>query len=183
MPLLTYEEIENGNSGSASLWNTRFGRIHDLLNGKLDQANLANSAVTEAKIANGAVTSQKLGFEKYTDDNGWLITDLGLVKLATKKRTFVVPQRTQGAGGYVTLDPNMDLNPVGFDEGGFFNTVQMPYMTNLTGAATGNWILIPKDEDGTGILKPNSQVSAFRSAGGTSQSGGEPGAVETWVIF
>lgn len=183
MPLLSYDPMEDGEQASANLWNIRLSAIHDLLNGNIDAANLANNAVTTAKIANGAVTSQKLGFEKYEDDNGWLITDLGLVKLATKKRTFKVPQRAQGSGGYVTFDAGMETDPIGFNKDNPYNVIHMPYMTNLTNAATGNWILIPKDEAGTGVLDPHSQVSAFRSAGGTSQSGGEPGAVETWVIF
>lgn len=182
MGLITYEQIEDGYDASANVFNRRFGKIHDLLNGNIDSANLATGAVHRRNIATGAISSDKLGFEQYTDDNGWLITDLGLVKLATKHRTFKIPKYAQGAGGYVTFDTGMAANPVGFNEAGNYNVIHQPYMTNLTNEASGNWSLMPKDEDMQGKLKPNSQVAASRIRGGTSEAN-EPGAVDTWVIF
>lgn len=181
MPLLSYDNLEDGFDATANIFNQRFGKIHDLLNGNLDAANLANQAVTTPKIADHSIVSSKLGFQQYVDDNGWLITDLGLVKLATKHRTFVVPQRAQGTGGYVTLDAGMDTNPVGFDVNGPYNVIHQVYMSGIS-YSVGPWILQPKDETGGGKLKPNSSASAFRNSGGTSAPN-EPGAIDTWVIF
>jgi len=182
MGLIQYEQMEDDVDATANLWNERFGVLFNEINGNLDAANLKNFAITTPKIAPGAVTSDKLGFEQYIDDNGWLVTDLGLVKLATKHRTFKVPQYPQGGGGYITWDTGMDLNPVGFDENAMYNVIHQPYMTNLTNQASGNWSLMPKDENNQGKLRPNSQVAASRIRGGTSQAN-EPGAVDTWVIF
>ena len=182
MGLINYEQLEDGFDASANLWNERFGVIFKEINGNLDSANLKNGAVTTAKIATGAVTSDKLGFQQYLDDNGWLVTDLGLVKLATKHRTFKVPSYPVDGGGYVTFDTGMALNPVGFNENAAYNVIHQPYMTNLTNQASGNWSLMPKDENNQGKLRPNSQVAASRIRGGKSQAN-EPGAVDTWVIF
>ena len=59
--LLQYEQIEDGFSASANLWNERFAPLYDAINGNLDSQNLKNNAVTEPKIATGAVTASKLG--------------------------------------------------------------------------------------------------------------------------
>lgn len=61
MGLITYEQIEDGFSATANLWNSRFSKIYDLVNGNLDAQNLKNSAVTEPKIASEAVTASKIG--------------------------------------------------------------------------------------------------------------------------
>ena len=181
MPLLNYEEIEDGSSGSASLWNTRFGRIHDLLNGKLNQANLANSAVTTAKIANGAVTTEKLGLEQIIDANGWSVTDLGLVKLAMKRKEFTLPATAVAGSSFAVYGADVNNLPVGFDIDGQYNVIHTPYMLGA-GYPVGPWDLKVKEEDGIGFLKPNTPVVGTRLSGGTSTAG-EPGAVETWVIF
>ena len=60
MGLITYEQIEDGFSATANLWNSRFSKVYDLVNGNLDSQNLANNAVTEPKIASEAVTAPKL---------------------------------------------------------------------------------------------------------------------------
>lgn len=181
MGLINYTQLEDGFTASANLWNERFGQIIDVLNGGVDAENLSLLSVGTEHLQTGSVTSEKLGFTQTTDDNGWLITDLGLVKLATKHRTFTIPQRAQGAGGYVTLDTGMNLNPVGFDENAPYNVMHSPYMSGIT-YSVGPWILYPKDATGSGKLKPGSGASAFRNSGGTSTAG-EPGAIDTWVIF
>jgi len=88
MPLLSYDPMEDGNGASANLWNVRLSAIHDLINGNLDAANLANGAVTTAKIADGAVTSAKISTSKTTDDNGWVVNDLGTFKTYTYTYTI-----------------------------------------------------------------------------------------------
>ncbi len=80
MPLLSYDPMADGDGASANLWNVRLSKIHDLLNGNLDAANLADGAVTTPKIADGAVTSAKIAVNKYIDNNGWSVEDYGSTK-------------------------------------------------------------------------------------------------------
>ena len=182
MGLLSYDPMEDGENASANLWNVRLSAIHDLLNGNIDAANLANNAVTTAKIADGAVTSEKLGFVTYEDANGWTITDIGLVKLATKRRTFTIPSYAQGSGGWTNLDTGMELAPVGFNPAARFNVIHYPYITGLgVNGSSSPWSLTIKEEV-TGILVPGSTPVASRLSGGTSPAG-VLGACESWVIF
>lgn len=88
MPLLSYDPMADGNTASANLWNVRLSKIHDLFNGNLDAANLANGAVTTPKIADGAVTSAKIATSKTTDNNGWVVNDLGTFKTWTYTYTI-----------------------------------------------------------------------------------------------
>lgn len=181
MPLLTYEEIADDADATANVWNVRYGRIHDLLNGRLDQANLANGAVTTAKLANGAVTSAKLGLSQIIDENGWSITDLGLVKLAMKRKDFTLPATAVNGSSFSVFAEGVNNLPVGFDEEGQYNVIHTPYMRGNV-HAVGPWDLKMKEEDGVGYLKPNTPVVGTRLSGGTSTAG-EQGAVETWIIF
>lgn len=104
MPKLGYDPMEDGNTASANLWNVRLSAIHDLLNGNLDAANLANGAVTTPKIADGAVTSSKLDINRYTDDNGWNVTDHGSYKEWSTVITGTPNQLIQsgGCGDFIT---------------------------------------------------------------------------------
>lgn len=181
MGLLAYDPMEDGESASANLWNVRLSAIHDLLNGNIDAANLANNAVTTAKIANGAVTSEKLGFERYEDDNGWMITDLGLVKLATKRKPFTLPATSQNNSKFGEYAAGVNNAPVGFNPSASFNIIHMPYMLGVN-HAVGGWDLKMKEEDGVGFMLPDTPVVGTRLYPGTSASN-EPGVVETWVIF
>ncbi|MGM0386105.1 MAG: hypothetical protein ACQERF_09025 [Actinomycetota bacterium] len=52
--------FESGNTISSAQVNANFDTIYTLVNGLLDDANLANGAVTENKLADGAVTSTKI---------------------------------------------------------------------------------------------------------------------------
>lgn len=61
MGLIQYEQIENGFSATANLWNERFSKVYDLVNGNLDAQNLKNKAVTEAKLDDESVTAPKIG--------------------------------------------------------------------------------------------------------------------------
>ena len=67
MGLLSYDPMEDGDVASGNLWNVRLSAIHDLLNGNIDAANLANNAVTTAKIAENAVTYEKLADDIFGD--------------------------------------------------------------------------------------------------------------------
>lgn len=67
MGLLSYDPMEDGDVASGNLWNVRLSAIHDLLNGNIDAANLANNAVTTAKIAQNAVSYDKLADEIFSD--------------------------------------------------------------------------------------------------------------------
>lgn len=87
MPLLSYDPMEDGTTASANLWNSRISKLHDLVNGNLDAANLANGAVTTSKIADGAVTSAKLNVNMSIDGNGWNVNDYGSYKTYTKRFT------------------------------------------------------------------------------------------------
>lgn len=89
MGLITYEQIEDGYDASANVFNRRFGKIHDLLNGNIDQANIKNNSITRDKIAAGAVTSDKMEMTVYIDDNGWTVTDFGNVKQYSKTLSFI----------------------------------------------------------------------------------------------
>lgn len=181
MGLLAYDPMEDGESASANLWNVRLSAIHDILNGNIDAANLANNAVTTAKIANGAVTSEKLGFERYEDDNGWMITDLGLVKLATKRKPFTLAATAVNGSSFGTYQAGVNNLPVGFNPANSFNIIHMPYMTGVN-HPVGAWDLKMKEEDGVGYMLPDTPVVGTRLHSGTSASN-EPGVVETWVIF
>ncbi len=169
----------DGVDASANLWNSRFALIVNEINGNLDTSNLKDAAVTTAKIAPGAVTSDKLGFTKYTDANGWLITDLGLIKLATKKRTFVIPATPLAAlAQLVTFDTDMSNSPVGFDSNQAFsvnyslslntNEIAYSYMFNA--------------QENTGVLYPGFSLVA-RNITGVARGAGDVGAATTWVVF
>jgi len=172
MGLITITQIEDDTDATANVLNSRFGKIVDEINGHIDSANLSNQAVTEAKIADGAVTSSKLGFEKYTDDNGWLITDLGLVKLATKKRSFTIPTALPGSIGFVSISDN--TAPVGFNPSTSFSVNATPYITN------GNayqWNIVFEESV---QLSPTSLAVYINVSGNTAVG---TGFIETWVIF
>lgn len=98
MPLLSYENLEDGFTASANIFNERFGKIHDLLNGNLDSANLKNGAVTTAKLASQSVTSDKLFVNRYYDDAGWLVSDYGGYKRYTRTGSINITQN--GLYGY-----------------------------------------------------------------------------------
>lgn len=121
--IVNIDPIKSGDSASPNLWNSRFSALTAAINGNIDSDNLRNGAITTEKIANGAVTSNKLGFQQYTDENGWLITDLGLVKLATKIRTFSTANIGQGNTSFVTFDDGMNTNPVGFNANAPYNMI------------------------------------------------------------
>lgn len=172
MPLLSYDPMEDGDGASANLWNVRLSAIHDLLNGNIDAANLANGAITTPKIADGAVTSAKLGFTQYTDDNGWLITDLGLIKLATKSRTFTIPSVANGGVGFVVVADN--TAPVGFNPAANYNAM---IATNITNGNAYRWNI---------VFEQNSKFAptttpVYRNESGTTASA--TGTLETWVVF
>lgn len=181
MPLLSYDPMSDGESAAANLWNVRLSAIHDLLNGNLDAANLANGAVTTPKIANGSVTSEKLGFERYEDDNGWNITDLGLVKLATKRKSFTLPATAVNSSHFGVFSAGVNNLPVGFNPNASYNIMHNAYMLGVN-YAVGSWDLKMKEEDGVGFMLPDTPVVGTRLYGGTSAAN-EPGVVETWVIF
>ena len=89
MGLITYTNIEDGQTADANKFNQRFGAIIDAVNGNLDSQNLANGAVTEPKIATGAVTSDKIDIDKYIDDNGWTVQDFGTYKTYTRSVSVI----------------------------------------------------------------------------------------------
>ena len=77
MGLITYTQLEDGQTADANKFNQRFGVIVDEINGNLDSFNLQNGAITRAKLADGAVNSAKMEITTYIDDNGWTVTDIG----------------------------------------------------------------------------------------------------------
>jgi len=83
MGLITIDNIEDATLASANVFNQRFGKIVDVINGNIESANLKNSAVTREKIATGAVTSDKIATNRYIDENGWTVNDLGTTKTYT----------------------------------------------------------------------------------------------------
>jgi hypothetical protein len=85
MGLISYTNIEDDEPATGNLFNSRFAKIHDEINGNLTSANLANGAVTTAKIADGAVTTAKIDIQKYVDDNGWTVVNIGGHKTYTKE--------------------------------------------------------------------------------------------------
>lgn len=180
MGLINYTQFEDGTSADANSLNTRFGKLFNLVNGNLEASNLATGAVDNRVLGTGSVTSDKLGFEQYTDDNGWLITDLGLVKLASKLRTFTVPQRNKGQGGNVTFDGGMLTDPVGFDDAASYNAIHTAYMTDSD--APVQWILGPDDDDlKNGQAHPSQMFNAYRPNSNSSRT--ESGSVQSWVMF
>ena len=84
MGLISYTNMEDGDSATANSFNERFGQIVDEVNGNLDANNLATGAVTTAKIAAGAVTASKITLGRTVDANGWTVTDFGGVKIYTQ---------------------------------------------------------------------------------------------------
>lgn len=131
MSLIDYTQLEDGQDASANGLNERFGKIIDTVNGNIDVQNLKNGAVTREKIAPKSITSDKLGFEKYIDDNGWMVIDLGMVKLASKTRSFKTKNIGVGGTAFVDFDANMSNLPVGFN-----NNMQYQMMWSFWG--TGN---------------------------------------------
>lgn len=91
MGLISYQQLEDGVTASANLWNERFGVITNEINGNLDGANLKNSSITTAKIADRSVTADKIKTELYVDDNGWTVHDLGTHKIYTRQLTVTGP--------------------------------------------------------------------------------------------
>lgn len=66
MALVNMPPINNGDDADDSLFNSRLGALADVLNGGVDQANLATGAVTTPKIVDGAVTEVKLADKSVT---------------------------------------------------------------------------------------------------------------------
>lgn len=181
MGLINYEQLEDGFDASANLWNERFGILFNEINGNLDAANLKNGAVTTPKLANGSVTSEKLGLVKYIDNNGWTITDLGLVKLATKRKPFTIASTAVGGSTFGVYSTGINNLPEDFDENAPYNVMHSVYMLGTT-YPVGPWDLKVKEEDGVGFLKPDTPVVGTRLNTGTSAAS-EPGAHETWIIY
>ena len=178
MGLINYEQLEDNTPAVANGLNERFGRLHDVINGNIDAANMENEAVTTPKIADRAVTSAKLGFEKKIDDNGWLITDLGLVKLATKKRNFTVgPTPAHALATQVTWDDDAKNAPVGFNP-------NSPYSVNYsvsmqTNEAAYGYTFNTQETDGN--VLPNFTLIAMNRTGVGRD--GDRGSAVTWVVF
>jgi len=70
MGLISIDNMEDGVDASANLWNERFGKITDTINGNIETVNLKNNAVTREKIAPGSVTNDKLGLEFVYENDG-----------------------------------------------------------------------------------------------------------------
>lgn len=87
MGLISVSNINNGDSASDSLFNTRFGAIVNEINGNLDQDNIKDSSITTAKINNASVTPAKMGLTKTVDANGWTVYDYGSWKEYEKRFT------------------------------------------------------------------------------------------------
>lgn len=174
--LVNIEPIQTGASATPNLWNQRFAAITAALNGNIDADNLKNGAVTNEKLAAGAVTSDKLGFEKYTDENGWLIVDLGLIKLASKERTFKTKSTNAGVTSFVDFNPGMSTNPVGFN-------ANAPYNLQWAFSGDGNvgkWSFnLESGWDGNRAL-PNSGVVQYQNFGTPEVRNF---TMHTWVIF
>lgn len=87
MGLITIENMEDGIDASANLWNERFGKIADVINGNIETVNIKNSSITREKLAPGSVTSDKISTDRYIDENGWTVNDLG----GTKTYSYTFP--------------------------------------------------------------------------------------------
>lgn len=99
MGLVTFDNIENGTSATANVWNERFGKLKDTLNGNVDTVNLKDGGVTREKIAAGAITSDKIDTDRYTDANGWQVNDLGTSKTYTRSVTVAGLNLGEGIRG------------------------------------------------------------------------------------
>lgn len=174
--LVNIEPIQPDAPATPNLWNTRFSAITSAINGNIDSDNLKNNAVTTEKIANNAVTSDKLGFNKYVDDNGWLITDLGLVKLATKAKPFTISGTlSPDEGGNAHFAANVNNAPVRFSSSTPYNMSATFYFNTANSSRLNiNFIQTPKLTPTTGIYVRN--VSNTNTSGIT-------GTVEEWIIF
>ena len=80
MGLINYTQIEDGQDASANGLNERFGKIIDTVNGNIDTENIKNGSITREKIAPASITSDKIDTDRYYDENGWLVNDLGTTK-------------------------------------------------------------------------------------------------------
>lgn len=174
--LVNLTPIKNGDAAGPNLWNDRFAQIVAAINGNIDSDNLKDGAVTTSKLAAASITSDKLGFEKYTDENGWLIVDLGLVKLASKERTFKTKNTAAGATAFVDFNPGMSTNPVGFNP-------NAPYSMQWAFSGDGNvgkWSLnLESGWDGN-RAQPNSGVVQYQNFGAGEVRNF---TMHTWVIF
>lgn len=155
MPLLSYDPMADGNTASANLWNVRLSKIHDLLNGNLDAANLADGAVTTPKIADGAVTSPKLNLNSGIDDNGWSYYSLGNYKYYVKSQSWNDTPAGQLATGAYRYGIGSMLMPVGVDKNSTFwmgctytsgiQHMLKPYWLDTTHLATMAWNVGPSE--------------------------------------
>jgi hypothetical protein len=60
MGLISYSQIQDGTTATASQVNTPLTTIYNEFNGNISGVNFADGAITNTKIANGAVTPAKL---------------------------------------------------------------------------------------------------------------------------
>lgn len=178
MGLIQYDQVEDQTDATANSLNERFTRIYNEFNGNIDSANIRNAAITTAKIAPLAVTSDKLGFDKIIDDNGWLITDLGLVKLATKKRNFTIGSTPASARARaVTWDADSNNSPVGFNP-------DAPYSVNYSVSMQTNegaFCYTFNTQETNGNVLPNFTLIAMNRSG--TDRNGDIGSAVTWVVF
>lgn len=110
MTLVNLPAINNGDDANDTLFNSRLGALANVINGGIDQENLADSGVSTAKLANQSVTPAKMNLSKAVDANGWTVYDYGSWK-EYEKLTVGTPNVSVTAEN-VYVPPDINL-PVG----------------------------------------------------------------------
>lgn len=118
MGLINYEQL-GAVLATPNLWNTRFGKIYDEFNGKIDDENLKNGAVTTPKLATGSVTNEKLA------DNTIEPGKLSAVAFRAKSNSAQVTTADEAA--------KVLLPTVTFDYGNNFNEANSEFIAPVRG--------------------------------------------------
>lgn len=111
MGLISIVDLQDDTDADANDINSRNAIIAGVINGNLDDQNLANGAVTQAKLASSSVSKDKLALSVTQDANGWKVYDFGTWKEYSRRLTSEIGSI---AGGAYTSAGTINF-PVGKD--------------------------------------------------------------------
>lgn len=123
MTLVNITDIQTNDDAIPELWNSRFGAIVNVINGHIDQTNLADSGVTTDKIANAAVTAVKMETQQIWQavvySNSWVDFDAATYFGVQyyKDSLGIVHMRGAAKNGTTTAGTTMITLPAGYRPG------------------------------------------------------------------
>ena len=97
MSLINFAPIQDGDTATDDLFNTRFAALVNLVNGGLDADNIKDNSISTSKIVDGAVTTVKIPNNAVT-----------AAKIETQQQ-WIAPTFENGWVNYATVDTVWDV--------------------------------------------------------------------------